>query len=201
MNKDTKDKLLGGLILVGGIAAYAWTRGRSGSSAEDVLEAATKLRRLRERYWTVGPACDIQFSGSRDDDEPSTLAELLIDDRDDFKQDVIYPSIDWAYRQGESTVTGVTKRICHAMFPECEWPPPGDMFPDCEWDGLSPFPTQCTWTRPDYEQMLIWMTFYGLVEESCAEGESEGGALSRGSGFICVTDATTGEKTLRPVDG
>jgi hypothetical protein len=204
MEKDTKEALAGIGLLVGLYVGYRWLRGASGTDElgpdpKDVLGAQAELRKLRERFWRVGPNCDIQFKASRDDDEPATLAQLLDDDRDDFKREVIYPAIAYAVGLGYNTTEGVTNQILETMFPECEWPPPGNLAPDCTWDGFSPFPATCTWNVPDFEQMLIWMTFLGLVEESCSQDEAEGGIFVGGSGFACVTDAQTGDKVLRPV--
>lgn len=198
------DRLKGALFLIGGIWAYSKLRSstwgkEAGPDAEDLLNVENELRSLREKHWRIGADCSIEFKGSRDDDEPSTLAELILEDRDDFKEDIIYPAMALAYERGASTTEAVAEWILKIMFPGCDWPPPGNLAPECEWDGFSPFPKNCKWDAPDFENMLIWMTILGLVEESCSQEDAEGGLFGGGSGFVCAT-GPDGTKSIRPVE-
>jgi hypothetical protein len=187
------------LVVLGGVGLFAWAiySSMKASKAEAVLETRANLRKIRDRFFRVGPDCDIQFLGPTTGTFEGDIAiyQIALEDWEEkVREDFIFPSIKEAVQGRRITsIKGVTAYILDEMFPECEWPPKGSLLPDCEWKEGSIIP-ECTWDTGEIFTVkgITWMTFFSLVLESCQEYSAE-------SGFQCVTDSQTGDTVVMPV--
>jgi hypothetical protein len=183
-----------------GIWAIVTSRSRA-AKAEKKLEYRNQLMAVREEFWSVGPDCEITYTGPGADAgdsyglQAAMITEAMESWKTDFKKNYIAPAIDEAVlKRRILNPGGVTKFLLDEMFPECEWPPQGNLIPECTWETGSLVPV-CTWNASDILSMrgLVWTLFYGMVMDTCAEGSE--------SGWRCVEDSQTGNIMLMPATG